>query len=282
MLSYKEYKQLNESLYGAFNLGLKSPQNVGGIVSASSVNGTEAALEAQAEEAIEEAKKMKKKMCGDEEEVSVDSEDEEKDDEVEDEDSEDSEEDSDEDEDSEDEDEDSDEEEDEDKVVEVPKMMKKKAKKEWTEALSDLEEIVSEIADKETFEEAKKGFNFVRDVLNKKAKGKGNKDKEDEKEDKDNKDKEDDKEEGEGLTDAQKKLPKKLQDAILKNKKKKKKNKDDKEEKNCNKCVSEGDKSWWDSVNSMINADPNAKNWDGMFSKVEEIETGIRDEERPV
>jgi len=101
-----------------------------------------------------------------------------------------------------------------------------------------------------------------------------------------------------GLTDAQKKLPKALQDAILK---KKNKNKDhDKEEKDHDKeekgltaaqkklpkalqnailkkkNMTEEEQAWWDSVNEMM-ANPNEKNWDG-WSEVGEVEQAVREQ----
>jgi hypothetical protein len=67
MLSYKEYKQLNESLHGAYNLGLRSQA---ALVPPVGATGASEILEKDAEPSIEEAKKcgkmMKKKMSSDE------------------------------------------------------------------------------------------------------------------------------------------------------------------------------------------------------------------------
>jgi hypothetical protein len=267
MLSYKEYKLLNESLYGAFNLGLKNPNTVGGIVSSSNINGTEAALEAESEEAIEEAKKMKKKMdCGSDEEDMEKK--------VDDEEMEDSEEEGD--EDSEESDEDSEEEGEEEEVKEEPKFMKKKAKKEWSEIVSDLESFLEDVSEEESLLEIRKGLELIKEGM---KKGKKHKDDCDCPVCKNSK--EENKEEGEGLTAAQKKLPKALQDAILA-----KKGKGKSEEKKCGKMMdkkcgkymNEEEQSWWNSVNSMLNAEPNQKNWDGGWSEVGEVQQAVREE----
>lgn len=273
MLSYKDYKKLNESLYGAFNLGLKSANTVGGIVSASSINGTEATIEAQAEEALEEAKKMKKKMESDEE-----SEEDEVEDKVssEGEESEEGSEDDENDEDSdEDKEEDSDDESDEeDEYESEPKFMKKKAKKEWTEVLADLEAVLEDVCDEEALAEVKKGLDTIKEGVKKghkkgcdcnfcksaKAKKEGK----------------DDEGDGEGLTAAQKKLPKALQDSILAKKNKK----GDKEEKKCGKYMNEEETAWWKSVNGMLGTE-DQKGWDG-WTEVGEVATAVRDEQNPV
>jgi hypothetical protein len=144
MLSYKEYKQLNESLYGAINLGIKNPSSVSGPIGA--LGATEV-METETEEneelSLEEAKKMKCKCgkmmkkgmdcgCDSDKHEDEDSEKEEK------EDSED------EDEDSEDEDS---EEDSEEKMMMKKKMkmkmkMKKKSKKEWNEILADFDSLL--------------------------------------------------------------------------------------------------------------------------------------------
>ena len=99
-------------------------------------------------------------------------------------------------------------------------------------------------------------------ILKKKNKNKDHdkeeKDHDKEEKDHDKEEKDHDKEE-KGLTDAQKKLPKALQNAILK-----KKN------------MTEEEQTWWDSVNEMM-ANPNEKNWDG-WSEVGEVEQAVRDE----
>lgn len=291
MLSYKEYKLLNESLYGAFNLGLRSQGTVGGIVSASNVNGTEAAIEAEAEEAIEEAKKMKKKMDGDDEER-----DEEEEEAVEKKakDSDEEGEDSDEDEDSEDDgDEDSDDDEAEDKKKEFAFMKKKmkcgskKPKKEWSEVMSDLESVLEAIDDEEALTEVKKGLEMMKKGMEKgcgKMMGKKcgkymNEAKKHHKADCDcpicekKKDHDEEDKGGEGLTAAQKKLPKALQDAILSKKGKKKG--EDKEDKKCGKFMKEEDSAWWKSVNGMLGT-ADQKGWDG-WTEVGEVQQAVRE-----
>jgi hypothetical protein len=297
MLSYKDYKKLNESLYGAFNLGLKSANVVGGIVSASSINGTEAALEAQAEEAIEEAKKMKKKMDSDEE-PEEDEVEEEKDEEGDKKDSEDKNNDDEEDEegdedeedDEESDDEESDEEEsDEDEKGDDPKFMKKKAKKEWSEVVSDLEAILEDISDEGALSEIKKGLETIKEgmkkgcgskMMSKKCGKYMSEAKKHHKSDcdcpvcekKKDHDEEDKGEETEGLTAGQKKLPKALQDAILAKKGKKKGDK----EKKCGKNMNEDEATWWNSVNSMLGANPDQRGWDG-WTEVGEVQQAIRE-----
>lgn len=161
MLSYKEYKQLNESLYGAINLGIRSPNVVSEPIGVP--GGTESLESPVAEDAIEEAKKMKKKMDCD----SEDSEEENKDLEVKD--SEESEkEEKEEKEDSEDEDSEDEESEDKEEAEEKqPKMMKKKAKKEWAEIITDLETVLEEITDEEAINEVKKGIDMMKKGLEK-------------------------------------------------------------------------------------------------------------------
>ena len=298
MLSYKEYKLLNESLYGAFNLGLRNPATVGGIVSQSGVNGTEAALEAQSEDAIEEAKKMKKKMEDEEaseedmeEEGDEDSEEEGSEEEVE------NKKDDSEDEDSEDdEEEEGDEEKDEEEEEEL-KFMKKKAKKEWSEIVSDLEAILEDISDEGALAEIKKGLETIKEGMKKgcgdkmmdkkcgkmmdkkcgKYMSEGNKHHKSDCECPvcEKKDEKDEKDADEGLTAAQKKLPKALQDAILAKK--------SKGEKKTEKKMNEEELAWWQSVHSMIGVqDQNQKGWDGGWSEIKDVATSLRDEERPV
>ena len=240
MLSYKEYKLINESLYGAFNLGLKAHSTVGGIVSGSPINGTEAA-----EEALEEAKKMKKKMDGeiesekegddDEEEVvkKVDSGDEDSDDD------EDSEEDDSDDEGDDEEDSDDDEEDSEEKEPESEKKdfafmkkkmknkMKKKSKKEWSDFMSDLESILEGIDDEDSLTEVKKGLEMMK----------------------------------KGMENGMKK---KMDGGCGKK---------------CGKYMNEADQDWWNSVNSMINASPDQKAWDG-WSEVGEVQQAVREGEQ--
>jgi hypothetical protein len=293
MLSYKEYKLLNESLYGALNLGLRNPATVGGIVSQSGVSGTEAALEAQAEEAIEEAKKMKKKM-EDEEAPEEEVEDKEGEEDSEEEGSEEKEENKT-DDDAEGEDEDSEEDsddEEEEEVEDEPKFMKKKAKKEWSEIVSDLEAILEDISDEGALAEIKKGLETIKEGMKKgcgekmmdkkcgkmmdkkcgKYMSEGNKS---HKSDCDCPvcEKKDEKDEDEGLTAAQKKLPKALQDAILAKK--------GKGEKKAEKKMNEEELAWWQSVHSMIGVQ-DQKGWDGGWSEIKDVATSLRDEERPV
>jgi nucleoid-associated protein YgaU len=307
MLSYKEYKLLNESLYGAFNLGIKNPNVIGGIVSSSNINGTEAALEAEAEEAIEEAKKMKKKMdCGSEEEDMED-------DDMEKDEKEEGEEDSEDEESDEDGDEEADEEnEEEPKFMKKKmlkgdqhkldknkngkidsedfKMLKKKSKKEWSEIVSDLEAFLEDASEEESLFEIKKGLELIKEGMKKHKKDcecpmckksehkegmhkKGcdcklckNSDSEGDKEDGDEESK------SKGLSAAQKKLPKALQDAILA-----KQGKGKGEDKKCGKYMKEEEASWWNSVNNMLNADPDQKNWDGVWTQVGEVQQAIRE-----
>jgi len=259
MLSYKEYKLLNESLYGAFNLGLKAPNSFGGIAIGPITNGTQAAIEAKAEEdaadgdaeeasevAIEEAKKIKKKMMGDidvvkkvdvsdkedEHEDEDDKDEDDKDDDHEDEDEDDKDDDH-EDEDDKDEDEDDKEddheERDSDKTPlfmkkKAKKHMKKKAKKEWSEVMSDLEEILEVVDDEEALTEVKKGLEMMKKGMEKgmnKHMGCGTK--------------------------------------------------------KCGKYMNEEDQAWWNSVNGMLNSDPNQKHWSG-WSEIESVDQAIRKE----
>ena len=289
MLSYKEYKLLNESLYGAFNLGLRSQNTVGGIVSQSGTNGTEAAIEAQSEEAIEEAKKMKKKM-EDEEAPEEDVEEKEGEEDSEEEDSEEKE--NDDDADGEEEDSDEEEEGDEDE----PKFMKKKAKKEWSEIVSDLEAILEDISDDGAIAEIKKGLETIKEgmkkgcgdkmmdkkfgkMMDKKCGKYMSESKKGHKSDCDcpvcekKDEKKDEKDADEGLTAAQKKLPKALQDAILAKK--------GKGEKKAEKKMNEEELAWWQSVHSMIGVQ-DQKGWDGGWSEIKDVATSLRDEERPV
>ena len=262
MLSYKEYKLLNESLYGAFNLGLRNPATVGGIISGSSVNGTEAALEAESEAALEESKKKKKMDCGDEDEEE-DMEDKEEKDSEEEEEGDDSEE-GDEDEEESEEDDDEDEEEKE----EEPKFMKKKAKKEWSEVVSDLEALLEEIEDETTVQEMRKGLDLIKEGAKKSKKGCGcGSDCKCEK-----------------CKGKKKKHPLDVnydgkvdgEDFESMRKKKKKDGEGDKEGKKCGKNMNEDEQKWWDSVNGMMNSDPNQKHWSG-WSEIGEVQQAVRE-----
>jgi hypothetical protein len=169
MLSYKEYKQLNESLYGAFNLGIKQ-NNV--LTPPIGATGESEILETEPEaENLEEAKKVCKK-CGkgmDCECEKHDKDEEEKEEELTDgqkklpkalqdaimkkkgkkkDKNED-------DHDHDDEDEDEDEDENEDKGLtsgqkKLPKalqdaILKKQGKKEWSEVMADVESLLEDI-----------------------------------------------------------------------------------------------------------------------------------------
>jgi flagellar biosynthesis GTPase FlhF len=258
MLSYKEYKLLNESLYGAFNLGLRNPATVGGIISGSSVNGTEAALEAESEAALEESKKKKKMDCGDEEE--------EEEEDMEDKEEKDSEEEEGDDSEEGDEDEEESEEDDEDEEEEEPKFMKKKAKKEWSEVVSDLEALLEEIEDETTAQEMRKGLDLIKEGAKKSKKGCGSDCK------------------CEKCKGKKKKHPLDVnydgkvdgEDFESMRKKKKKDGEGDKEGKKCGKNMNEDEKKWWDSVNGMMNSDPNQKHWSG-WSEVGEVQQAVRE-----
>jgi hypothetical protein len=277
MLSYKEYKLLNESLYGAFNLGLRSHGTVGGIVSGSSINGTEAAIEAEAEEAIEEAKKMKKKM-EDEEELldnpksEKDSDEEEGDDEEESDDDDDN--DSDDEEEGDDDDDSDDEDSDEEEEVEdkkkdfafMKKKMKKKSKKEWSEVMSDLEDLLEVVEDEDALNEVKKGLEMMKKGMEKGMDGgcgKGGKYMK------------------KGMDGGCKKCGKYMSEG------KKHRMKNHKPECKCPMCsgenkfgkkMNEADQAWWDSVNSMLGANPDQKNWDGGWSEVGEVQQAVRED----
>ena len=154
--------------------------------------------------------------------------------------------------------------------------MKKKAKKEWAEVLSDLEAVLEEVSDEEALQEIKKGLETIKEGI-KKGHKKGHKkgcdcnfcknvkaNKEEKEEDGDD----------EGLTDAQKKLPKGLRDAIAKKGEGKK---CDKMEKKCGKNMNEDEQAWWDSVNGMLGSEPNQKNWDGGWSEIGEVQQAVRE-----
>jgi hypothetical protein len=150
MLSYKEYKQLNESLNGAYNLGLRSQA---ALVPPVGATGASEILEKDAEPSIEEAKKcgkmMKKKMSSDEmedDEVEDDVVKDEEDEEEEEDEDEEDEEDEEEDDDEEEEEEDEEEEDSEDKYMKksMKKPMKKKSKKEWSEIVADFESLLED------------------------------------------------------------------------------------------------------------------------------------------
>lgn len=157
MLSYKEYKLLNESLY---NLGIRSPEVISEPIG--KTGATETLEEAKAKKCM----KMKKGMEGDcggkdhEEDEEMDKDVEEKD--VEDSESmEDSEE-------KEMEDSDSEEKDVEDeKVMMMKKKMKKKSKKEWSELESDLDALVEEIENPSALIEVKKGVEMIKKGMKK-------------------------------------------------------------------------------------------------------------------
>ena len=151
--------------------------------------------------------------------------------------------------------------------------MKKKAKKEWTEVLADLEAVLEDVSNEVNLAEIKKGLEIIREGAKKGHKKSCDcnfcKSAKAKKEGKDEGD-------GEGLTAGQKKLPKALQDAILAKKDKK----GDKEDKKCGKNMKEDESAWWSSVNEMLGTE-DQKGWDG-WTEVGEIETGLRDEQNPV
>jgi hypothetical protein len=175
----------------------------------------------------------------------------------------------------------------------MKKKMKKKSKKEWSEVMSDLEEVLEAIEDEEALTEVKKGLEMMkkgmekgcsRQMMGKKCGKYMNEGKKAHKADcdcfvcKKKKDHdEEDKEDGddEGLTDAQKKLPEALRKAIAKKGKGKKG-----EGKKCGKNMNEEEASWWKSVNEMLGSDPNQKNWDGGWSEVGEVEQAVREGEQ--
>lgn len=130
MLSYKEYKQLNESLYGAINLGIKSPSSI--VDAPVGATGATEVTEVPGEE-LEEAK-MGKCKCGKMMKKGMDC-DCEKDH------SKEKEEDHEDEEDNEDEVKDE-KEEKEEEVSMMKNKMKKKAKKEWTDILADFESLL--------------------------------------------------------------------------------------------------------------------------------------------
>ena len=151
--------------------------------------------------------------------------------------------------------------------------MKKKAKKEWTEVLADLEAVLEDVSNEVNLAEIKKGLEIIKEGVKKghkkscdcnfcksaKAKKEGK-----------------DEVEGEGLTAGQKKLPKALQDAILAKKGKKGEEEDEK----CGKYMKKDESAWWNSVNEMLGTE-DQKGWDG-WTEVGELETGVRDEQNPV
>jgi hypothetical protein len=165
MLSYKQYKQLNESLYGAVNLGIKSPSSLTPPIGAT--GATEVVeLEKNEDPSLEEAKKcgkmMKKGMedekCEDEDDV------EEKDEDEEEEDSEEK---------------DSDDEEDEEKGEltaaqkkglpeglrkAIEKKKKKGGKKEWSEILADFDSLL-EGKDQAVVDQIKNSLEGIKKLL---------------------------------------------------------------------------------------------------------------------
>jgi hypothetical protein len=159
MLSYKEYKQLNESLY---NLGIRSPNVISEPIGKTGVDTLEEA------KAKKKCDKMMKKGMEDEEledEVEKDVEDSGKDEKPDDdvekdiEDSEESEEG--------DEEEDAEHSDVEDKVMMMKKKMKKKSKKEWSEIESDLNDLIESIKNPEALLEVKKGLEIMKKGMKK-------------------------------------------------------------------------------------------------------------------
>ena len=169
--------------------------------------------------------------------------------------------------------EDSDEEDsdEDDEKASDPKFMKKKAKKEWTEVLADLEAVLEDVSNEVNLAEIKKGLEIIKEGAKK-----GHKKGCDCNFCKSVKAKKEGKDEVEGLTAGQKKLPKALQDAILAKKGKKGEEEDEK----CGKNIKKDESAWWNSVNEMLGTE-DQKGWDG-WTEVGELETGVRDEQNPV
>lgn len=151
MLTYKEYKQLNESLYGAINLGIRSANTVAGPIGATGASEEVVNTEPSLEEAKKCGSMMKKKMDCDSDEKEV--EDEEK--EVEDKDSE---------EEHEDEGDEEKEESEEDEKMMMKKKMKKKSKKEWNEILSDFDSLL-EGQDEAVISQVKNSLEGIKKML---------------------------------------------------------------------------------------------------------------------
>ena len=183
MLSYKEYKQLNESLYGAFNLGIKQ-NNV--LTPPIGATGASEILETEPDEVenLEEAKKVCKK-CGKGMDCECEKHDEDEEENEEkgltdgqkklpkslqdailkkkgkkkDKD------------DHEDEDEDDDEDEDEGLTSgqkKLPKalqnaIMKKKGKKEWSEVMADVESLLEDIKNQKVIDDVRNAMNQIKE-----------------------------------------------------------------------------------------------------------------------
>jgi len=161
--------------------------------------------------------------------------------------------------------------------------MKKKAKKEWAEVLSDLESVLEDVADEEALLEIRKGLETIKEGV---KKSRGHKKGCDCNFCKNIKSKKEDGEDGEdegegdeeGLTAAQKKLPEALRKAIAKKNKGKGEKKCGKMmDKKCGKNMNEEEAAWWKSVNEMLGSDANQKNWDGGWSEVGEVKQAIRE-----
>jgi flagellar biosynthesis/type III secretory pathway protein FliH len=169
MLSYKQYKQLNESLYGAVNLGIKSPSSLTPPIGAT--GATEVVeLEKNEDPSLEEAKKcgkmMKKGMedekCEDEDDVEEKDEDEEEEESEEEKDSDDEE----------------DEEKDSDKkgltaaqkkglpegLRKAIEKKKKAGKKEWSEILADFDSLL-EGKDQTVVDQIKNSLEGIKKLL---------------------------------------------------------------------------------------------------------------------
>ena len=162
--------------------------------------------------------------------------------------------------------------------------MKKRAKKEWTEVLADLETVLEGIDDKESISEIKKGMAILKEGLKKGLKGhkercKCNFCKNMKSKKKEGGEKGDD----EGLTEKQKDFPDFIKKKIAEKNKGKGKGKDE-DEKNCGKYCGKNmkkeEKEWWDSVNNMLGENPDQKNWDGVWSQVGEVQQAVREGEQ--
>jgi hypothetical protein len=164
MLSYKEYKQLNESLYGAFNLGLRQPNVVSGVIGAT---GEFEVVETPSEEGndLEEAKKcgmaMKKGMKHDHEEKEEEDHDHKKKEKEEDHDHKKKEKDHD----------------HEEKGLtaaqkKLPKALqdailkkKKGSKKEWTEVMADVESLLEDVKNQSVIDAVRNAMNQVKESM---------------------------------------------------------------------------------------------------------------------
>jgi len=185
MLSYKEYKQLNESLYGAFNLGLRQPNVVSGVVGST---GATEALESPTEttEATEEGSVLEvpeeegndleeAKKCGMAMKKGMDCEKEEKEDHKHKKHKKEDEEDKAEEEEKEENDDEEEKEEKEEKGLtaaqkKLPEglqkaILAKKSKKEWSEVMADVESLLENVKNQKVIDLAREAMNQVKNSL---------------------------------------------------------------------------------------------------------------------